>query len=810
MGESRDSTNRANRFRMLAQPVEPTAVNCWDDYQFNTGTCTWENQGTAPEPPTGIVAVLITTTGATINWDASPPLEFDLRYREVGSSVWIDILDITTNTQVLTSLSPLTQYEVEIRSKCSVASASNYSSAINFVTLETTTSYCNSASTNVNFEFISRVQLNTIDNASGAQFYSDFTSISTVLRKTQAYTIIITPTFLQGGPYNEAYAVWIDLNNDGDFDDTGELVWSASPTGTSPISGSFTIPNTASELKTRMRVSMKWNDIPDPCETFQYGEVEDYTVTLVGAGDLIYSNSAWTPYAPSPTTTTENALVLDGIYNVTDDIQINNMNVNDGAGILIEKAKSLTVNGDLFTNDNVVLESDSNEYASLIVANVATGKAQYKRHVNTNAGGNDLIAPPVFGESFTDFRTANPNILSNAANTLFLFGPFDKVTASYIVYSNTETSPLDAAKGYRAASTDDGTFTFTGFIKTGNVDAPVIISGPSSPEWNLIGNPYPSYIKLSDFLNANNSKFNTQRSGVYGYDGNASDGWTIWNQAYSDANPNAKITPGQGFLIATATSPDLIEFTPNMRSIGSDDDFILGRQDPDSAISHLKLNLNGNAKSYNTDFYFTNNASLGLDYNYDSGLFGSAPPFSIYSHLVEDNEGLNYGVQSIGQTNLAEVIIPLGVHVSQGEQSTISISETTLSESIEVYLEDRLTNTFTLLNTSDYTFSANTDVSGTGRFFLRFAETTLNTSNSDLNKVEIFTTKQPQLLYVKGQLLGDTQLSIHDIRGRLIKTLTLNSSQTTHRIDVSAINTGVYIVTLKNNSQEKTQKVVIK
>ncbi|PHN99674.1 hypothetical protein CSC82_32830 [Rhodobacteraceae bacterium 4F10] len=29
-----------------------------------------------------------------------------------------------------------------------------------------------------------------------------------------------------------------------------------------------------------MRVSMKWNAAPSPCETFSYGEVEDYTVNI--------------------------------------------------------------------------------------------------------------------------------------------------------------------------------------------------------------------------------------------------------------------------------------------------------------------------------------------------------------------------------------------------------------------------------------------------------------------------------------------------------------------------------------------------
>ena len=51
---------------------------------------------------------------------------------------------------------------------------SAYSGLVNFTTIDVQLNYCDSASTNVNDEYISRVQLNTIDNSSGAQFYSDF------------------------------------------------------------------------------------------------------------------------------------------------------------------------------------------------------------------------------------------------------------------------------------------------------------------------------------------------------------------------------------------------------------------------------------------------------------------------------------------------------------------------------------------------------------------------------------------------------------------------------------------------------------
>ncbi|WP_417201225.1 GEVED domain-containing protein [Bizionia sp.] len=149
---------------------------------------------------------------------------------------------------------------------------------------QTGSQYCSAQGNSVNDEYISRVQLGTINKASGAQSYSDFTATSTNLTKANNYTVTVTPTWT-GTSYNEGYAVWIDYNQDGDFTDSGEQVWSRSASKTSPVSGSFTIPTSATLGETRMRVAMKYNAIPTSCETFSYGEVEDYTVNIVNGGN---------------------------------------------------------------------------------------------------------------------------------------------------------------------------------------------------------------------------------------------------------------------------------------------------------------------------------------------------------------------------------------------------------------------------------------------------------------------------------------------------------------------------------------------
>jgi PKD repeat protein len=148
----------------------------------------------------------------------------------------------------------------------------------------TSTTYCTAQGNNSATEYISRVQLGTIDNESVAgSGYNDYTSVSTVLSKGNAHTITITPKWTST-VYAEGYSVWIDYNQDNDFDDANEQVWSKAASQDTQVSGNFTVPSGAKSGNTRMRVAMRYNAVPSQCGSFDYGEVEDYTVTIGTGG----------------------------------------------------------------------------------------------------------------------------------------------------------------------------------------------------------------------------------------------------------------------------------------------------------------------------------------------------------------------------------------------------------------------------------------------------------------------------------------------------------------------------------------------
>ncbi|PAU59115.1 M14 family zinc carboxypeptidase [Pseudomonas indica] len=138
--------------------------------------------------------------------------------------------------------------------------------------------YCAAGSSNADSEWIANVSVGGLSNSSGASRYSDFTSQTAALQRgTNA--LRLTPQF-SGRAYGEYWKVWIDLNQDGDFSDQGEQVFSSARASSTVVTGNLVVPANATKGKTRMRVAMRYNNAPAACGTFNYGEVEDYSVTI--------------------------------------------------------------------------------------------------------------------------------------------------------------------------------------------------------------------------------------------------------------------------------------------------------------------------------------------------------------------------------------------------------------------------------------------------------------------------------------------------------------------------------------------------
>lgn len=497
------------------------------------------------------------------------------------------------------------------------------------------------------------------------------------------------------------------------------------------------------------------------------------------------------------------------------------LDVQSGSTLNIPSNSNVTVSGDLDNSGSINLTSTSTQYPSLIVNGSSTGNVTYNRYINSNANGNDLIAPPVDGQTWADFLTDNATpLLDNGGSptTIYAFAPFDKTTGGYENYNSGTSATLNTGTGYRAATSSGETLDFTGTVETGTVSVDIENSGPEFEKWNLIGNPYSSYLNVQDFLNhevsagvTNLDLFESGTGAIYGYDGDASDGWTIYNLANTSAS--TVIAPGQGFFVsADATNAGLhdLEFTAAMRTSGSSDDFVSGRQ---GGLIYFVLNATAGSDSYNTSVYFNSFASLTFDFGFDAEYFGELP-FILYTEVVEitsANDPTNLELQTISTDDLANTTIPLGVNASQGVQLTFSLTTNTLPATTELFLDDTIENTTTLLNNSDYVVTPNVDLNGTGRFFLRVFDATLSTpENNTLESLSIFALNNSNEIIVKGQLQENTNLSLFDVQGRNVLSTHLDHTSLDNRINTSGLSAGIYIVNIKNNEQSKSQKVILK
>lgn len=144
---------------------------------------------------------------------------------------------------------------------------------------------CSARGSNTRFEWIDRVQIGTFVNKSGNDYgYGNYTTQVQNLAPGGAYYVSLEPGFM-GSAFKEYWRIWVDFNQDGDYLDAGELIFTANGFSTSII-GSMTIPSNIIPGNTTMRISMRYGTAPLPCGTFPYGEVEDYGVVITQNGGL--------------------------------------------------------------------------------------------------------------------------------------------------------------------------------------------------------------------------------------------------------------------------------------------------------------------------------------------------------------------------------------------------------------------------------------------------------------------------------------------------------------------------------------------
>jgi subtilisin family serine protease len=257
----------------------------------------------APTSPTSLASSNVTESSVSLNWNAATDNIGVTGYDVYRNGSYLATSSNTSYTA--TGLSASTTYSFYVKAKDGAGNESGASNTVSITTGDIVAVYCDSKGSDFSYEWIAEVQVGSYTNTSTGTAYSDFTSENITLEAGAAINISLTPGF-KSSAYNEYWKIWIDYNGDKDFDDANELAFDAGSMSNSTVTGTMNIISTATGT-TRMRVSMKYNGAQTACETFSYGEVEDYTVTF---GEIIDTEAPTAPTSLSSSSITETTFTL--------------------------------------------------------------------------------------------------------------------------------------------------------------------------------------------------------------------------------------------------------------------------------------------------------------------------------------------------------------------------------------------------------------------------------------------------------------------------------------------------------------------
>lgn len=504
------------------------------------------------------------------------------------------------------------------------------------------------------------------------------------------------------------------------------------------------------------------------------------------AGAYEYYDNSWQGTSDTDWATVGNW--TNGLPGASDDIIIPNVANKP----IIGSSTAAEINNIQVTGSSLTIQPGG----SLIVNGTSSGNVTYNRaltFVSGNSNGWYLMGSPVAGVTFNDTFVTNNDIAFGTGS--------NRGVATYITSSDSwsylqsgGSIASTAGIGYSVKrGTTTGTVAFTGTINTSDVTPSISNAGNG---FNLMGNPYTSYVNSATFLTDNTGNLESE---------------TIWLWNQGTGNYETKVTasaytlsPGQGFFVK-ASSGSTVNFAESNQSSGTD---VFQRNTTSRLEIHL-LMTDGVSERF-AEVYYIDGTTTGFDNGYDGETFsGQQNSIDVYTHLVSDSQGRNYQIQSLPNSNYENMIIPVGV-TSDAGSVTFSLETLNLPAGYKVFLEDRDTGNFIRLDEAGSSYDANfaSAVSGIGRFYLHTTAQVLSIGDLNFNNISIYPTADNSILNIVGLDDGKASLTLFDLTGKRILDSTFQSNRV-NIVQLPEMSSGIYIVKIKSENGSLNKKILI-
>lgn len=517
-----------------------------------------------------------------------------------------------------------------------------------------------------------------------------------------------------------------------------------------------------------------------------------------GASNWITATSI--PSSPDGLVTIQNGHTVT----LTSSAITNSVTINSGATLSVGADKQLTVSSFLTNNGSLKLLSDATGTATLLSQGTVSGTGSYKVQQYLSSIRNWYISSPMVNAAapagYTYFKYDEPG-----NNTGFI----DPATAYWETVSvGTTLSPM---VGYITLPTaSPSTIEFTGTsLNNGNESISLTrTAGKTKEGFNLIGNPYPSYVNWT-----NATKINIDPSIWYRTKNNAGTFvFDTFNGIGTNNNQQGAVTgyipPMQSVWVRVSTgqASGTLQFTNALRSHESGTNRLKAPSSATTSDKIVRLQVSNATNSDETVLRFNENASNAFD-SYDAQKMTNASPTIPEIFTLADNEELAINAMSTLPQNTE---IALGFRTGETTTFSMKASEiTNLEPNTSVILKDNLLNKEVDLSVGNaYSFTSEA-TNSTSRFSIIFKTTGATAGVNNVGNamdILIYKTANNQIMInYNGTIAESATVTIHNIIGQTLTTTKLAKSTVIHL----AFKAGVYLITIINGGRTITQKLVI-
>lgn len=304
--------------------------------------------------PTALVVDGSTVVSVSVSWTApsvAPANGYEIYYSTVNTApdatTILDATNSVTSATVSATISGLTNdtvYYIWVRAKCVASDVSIWTGPV-----VASTGYCPVSTTNQNTWFTNFTSTGAVINlnynsptaAAGTNGYQNLSAS----QKLANYAGSTTPiAFTVGGGSTSGVAVWIDWNNDLQFD-ASERVYNTT-SYTNGTSGNITVPagTPLGNYRMRMVVHNSSSNPSNPCLVFTRGEYLDMTFEVT-ATPTCFAPTGLTVASVTPVTADLTWTVATPVPGIGYEVYYNTSNTAPTASTVLDATNSVTSTG---------------------------------------------------------------------------------------------------------------------------------------------------------------------------------------------------------------------------------------------------------------------------------------------------------------------------------------------------------------------------------------------------------------------------------------------------------------------------------